>query len=160
MRKSTSGANDLENRSNGLEQGALSEVRLRQVIDAIPAPAWCNLPDGPNEFLNKRWHEYTGLSQEESRGWGWQAAFHPDDLPNLMEKWTKMLASGESDEVEARLRRRDGVYRWFLIRAEAFRDESGKIVRWYGTNTDIDDRKRAEMALQSNERNLSLIINT
>jgi len=134
-------ATDIEDRKN-------SEVRLRQVIDAIPALAWCNLPDGPNEFLNKRWHEYTGLSPEQSSGWGWQVAFHPDDLPNLMEKWTKMLASGESDEVEARLRRRDGVYRWFLIRAEAFRDESGKIVRWYGTSTDIDDRKRAEAQVE------------
>src|SRR6185369_12116839 len=90
----------------------------------------------------------TGLSPEQSSGWGWQVALHPDDLPNLMEKWTKMLASGESDEVEARLRRRDGVYRWFLIRAEAFRDESGKIVRWYGTSTDIDDRKRAEAQVE------------
>jgi PAS domain S-box-containing protein len=134
-------ATDIEDRKN-------SEVRLRQVIDAIPALAWCNLPDGPNEFLNKRWHEYTGLSPEQSSGWGWQVALHPDDLPNLMEKWTKMLASGESDEVEARLRRRDGVYRWFLIRAEAFRDESGKIVRWYGTSTDIDDRKRAEAQVE------------
>ena len=143
-----------------IEDRKKSEAKLRQVIDAIPALAWCNLPDGPIEFLNKRWHEYTGLSREQSHGWGWQVAFHPQDLPKLMEKWMKMLASGEPDEVEARLRRHDGVYRWFLIRAEAFRDESGKIVRWYGTITDIDDRKRAEKALQSNERNLSLIINT
>jgi len=118
------------------------------VIDTIPALAWCNLPDGPNEFLSKGWHEYTGLSPEESHGWGWQTAFHPDDLPPLMERWVKMLASGEPDEIEARLRRHDGVYRWFLIRAEPFRDESGKIVRWYGTSTDIDDRKRAEEALE------------
>ena len=134
-------ATDIEDRKK-------SESKLRQVIDAIPALAWCNLPDGPNEFLNKRWHEYTGLSPEQSRGWGWQAAFHPEDLPKLMEKWMGMLTSGESDEVEARLRRRDGVYRWFLIRAEAFRDESGKIVRWYGTSTDIDDRKRAEAQVE------------
>src|SRR5436309_8531362 len=73
--RSTSGANDLENRSNGLEQGALSEVRLRQVIDTIPTLAWCNLADVPNEFLNKRWHEYTGLSPEEPNRWGWQASF-------------------------------------------------------------------------------------
>jgi len=82
-----------------------SEAKLRQVIDAIPTLAWCNLPDGPNEFLNRGWHEYTGLSPEESHGWGWQAAFHPEDLPPLMEKWRKMLVSGESDEIEARLRR-------------------------------------------------------
>src|SRR6516165_4973309 len=134
-----------------IEDRKKSEAKLRQVIDAIPALAWCNLPDGPIEFLNKRWHEYTGLSREQSHGWGWQVAFHPQDLPKLMEKWMKMLASGEPDEVEARLRRHDGVYRWFLIRAEAFRDESGKIVRWYGTITDIDDRKRAEKALRSSE---------
>ena len=136
---------------NALDEIQQSESKLRQVIDAIPALAWCNLPDGPNEFLNKGWHEYTGLSEEESHGWGWQAAFHPDDLAPLMEKWMKMLASGEPDEIEARLRRHDGVYRWFLIRAEPFRDETGKIVRWYGTSTDIDDRMRAEEELRRSE---------
>jgi len=137
-----------EDLRNALDEIQKSESKLRQVIDAIPALAWCNLPDGPNEFLNKGWHEYTGLSEEESHGWGWQSAFHPEDLPTLMEKWMKMLTSGEPDEVEARLRRHDGVYHWFLIRAEPFRDESGDIVRWYGTSTDIDDRKRAEEALE------------
>jgi steroid delta-isomerase-like uncharacterized protein len=136
---------------SALDEVQKSESKLRQVIDAIPALAWCNLPDGPNEFLNKGWHEYTGLSEEESHGWGWQAAFHPDDLAPLMEKWMKMLASGEPDEIEARLRRHDGVYRWFLIRAEPFRDETGKIVRWYGTSTDIDDRVRAEEELRRSE---------
>jgi PAS domain S-box-containing protein len=145
---------------NALDEIQKSEANLRQVIDTIPALAWCNLPDGPNEFLSKSWHEYTGLSEEESHGWGWQSAFHPDDLPALMEKWVKMLSSGESDQIEARLRRHDGAYKWFLIRAEPFRDESGKIVRWYGTSTDIDERKQAEDALLSNERNLNLIINT
>ena len=143
-----------------LDEIKKSEAKLRQVIDAIPTLAWCNLPDGPNEFLNKGWHEYTGLSPEESHGWGWHVAFHPEDLPPLMEKWRKMLASGESDEIEARLRRHDGVYRWFLIRAQAFRDDSGKIVRWYGTSTDIEDRKRAEEAQRVTQRNLSLIVNT
>src|SRR5262245_25008897 len=131
---------------NALNEIQQSESKLRRVIDTIPALAWCNLPDGPNEFLSKGWHEYTGLSEEESHGWGWQTAFHPDDLPALMEKWTKMLTSGVPDEIEARLRRHDGVYRWFLIRAQPFRDEAGKIVRWYGTSTDIEDRKRSEDA--------------
>ena len=135
-----------------------SKAKLRQVIDAIPTLAWCNLPDGSNEFLNRGWHEYTGLSPEESHGWGWQAVFHPDDLPPLMEKWGKMLVSGESDEIEARLRRHDGVYRWFLIRAQAFRDEAGNILRWYGTSTDIEDRKRAEEALRDGEQSLRLIL--
>jgi len=127
-----------------LDEIKKSEAKLRQVIDAIPTLAWCNLPDGPNEFLNKGWHEYTGLSPEGSHGWGWQAAFHPEDLPPLLKKWGELLASGESGEIEARLRRYDGVYRWFLIRVQPFLDDAGKIARWYGTSTDIEDRKRAE----------------
>jgi PAS domain S-box-containing protein len=136
---------------NAFDEIKKSEVRLRQVIDTIPTLAWCNLPDGPNEFLNKGWHEYTGLSPEESHGWGWQVAFHPEDLPAVMEKWRELLASGEAGEIEARLRRHDGAYRWFLIRVEPLCDGAGKIVRWYGTSTDIDDRKRAEEHLRRSE---------
>src|SRR4029077_2605025 len=148
--------------SNACAEQALqsSEHNLAAIIDTIPTLAWCNLPDGSNEFLNKGWHEYTGLSPGESHGWGWQAAFHPEDLPPLMEKWQKMLVSGESDEIEARLRRHDGLYRWFLIRAQALRNNSGQIVRWYGTSTDIEDRKQAEEARRTSERNLAAIINT
>jgi formate hydrogenlyase transcriptional activator len=134
-----------------------SETKLRQVIDAIPTLAWCNLPDGPNEFLNKRWHEYTGLSPEESHGWGWRAAFHPEDIPPLMERWRELLVSGEPGEIEARLRRHDGVYRWFLIRVEPFRDASGKLVRWYGTSTDIEALKQTEKKLREDERELRRI---
>jgi PAS domain S-box-containing protein len=130
--------------SEDITERKLAEDRLRQVIDTIPTLAWCNLPDGPNEFLNKRWHQYTGLTPEQSHGWGWQVAFHPDDLPPLMKKWQELLVSGEPGEIEARLRRHDGMYRWFLIRVEPLRDEAGNIVRWYGTSTDIEDRKRAE----------------
>jgi len=137
-----------------------SEARLRQVIDTIPTLAWCNLPDGPNEFLSKRWHDYTGMAPEASYGWGWQAAFHSEDLPALMKKWQELLVSGEPGEIEARLRRHDGVYRWFLIRVEPFRDKSGNIQRWYGTSTDIEDRKRAEEALRASEREFGTIINT
>jgi PAS domain S-box-containing protein len=128
-----------------------SEHKLCQVIDTIPALVWCSFPDGPNEFLNKRWHDYTGLTPEQSAGWGWQVVFHPEDLPPIMEKWRKMLVSGEPDEIESRLRGLDGIYRWFLIRGEPFRDDSGKIVRWYGTCTKIDDRKRAEEKLRRSE---------
>lgn len=135
-----------------------SEAKLRQVIDTIPTMAWCNLPDGPNEFLNKQWHEYTGLSPEESHGWGWQAVFHPDDLPALMETWRELLVSGEPGEIEARLRRHDGVFRWFLIRVEPFRDETGKIIRWYGTSTDIEERKQADEKLRQEEMELRQII--
>ena len=137
-----------------------SEAKLWQVIDTIPVIAWCNLPDGPNEFLNKRWTEHTGMPFEESHGWGWTDAMHPDDLPVLIKKWQAAMISGQPDEVEGRFRRYDGVYRWFLIRAEPFRDESGKIVRWYGTSTDIDDRKRAEDELKRSEARYRVVVET
>jgi len=142
---------------NALETIRNSETKLRQVIDTIPTLAWCNLPDGPNEFLNKRWHEYTGLSHEQSNGWGWQVAFHPEDVPPLMEKWRELLASGEPGEMEARLRRHDGVYRWFLIRVEPFHDEHGQLVRWYGTSTDIDALKQTQEKLREDEQELRRI---
>lgn len=137
-----------------------SEARLRQVIDAIPSLSWCNLPHGPNEFLSKSWHEYTGLSPEEAHGWGWQSTFHADDLPPLMTKWQELIISGQPGEIEARIRRSDGVFRWFLIKVAPLRDEMGAIIRWYGTSTDINDRKLAEEALQRSQETLSSIINT
>ena len=82
-----------------------SEKKLRQVIDTIPTLAWSILPDGSNEFLNKRWHEYTGLSAAQSHGSGWQVAIHPEDRVLLLQKWQGLLASGEPGEMEARLRR-------------------------------------------------------
>src|ERR1700694_1993784 len=135
----------------------ISEDKFRVMIDVIPALAWCNLPDGSNEFLNQRWHDYTGLSEEEAHGWGWRFAFHPDDLENLLDTWKGLLLSGEPGEIEARLRRFDGEYRWFLIRAVPHRDESGKIVNWYGVITDIEDRKRAEEKWRQDERELRRI---
>lgn len=143
---------DIDDQKRAEEKLKRSERDLRLIIDTIPTLSWCNRTDGSNEFLSKNWHEYTGLSPEEAQGWGWQFAFHSDDLPPLMKKWGEMLASGEPDEIEARLRRRDGVYRWFLIRAEPFRDELGTIVRWYGTSTDIDDRKQAEEKIRQSEK--------
>ena len=134
-----------------------SEKKLRQVIDAIPTLAWSILPDGSNEFLNKRWHEYTGLSADESHGSGWQVAIHPEDRALLLQKWQGLLASGEPGEMEARLRRHDGVFRWFLMRVEPLRDEGGKIVRWYGTCTDIETLKQTEAKLREDERELRRI---
>ena len=134
-----------------------TEDKFRTMIDAIPTLAWCNLPDGSNEFLNQRWHDYTGLSPEQSNGWGWKIAIHPDDVGGLIDKWQALLASGEPGEIETRLRRYDGEYRWFLFRVEPFRDELGNIVNWYGTNTDIGNLKRAESLLSAEKRTLELI---
>src|SRR5713226_4755441 len=140
-----------------LDEVENSESKLRRVIDTIPTLAWCNLPDGSNEFLNKRWHEYTGLSPEESHGWGWQTAIHPDDRAPLTEKWRGLLVTGEPGEMEARLRRHDGVFRWFLMRVEPLRDETGKIVRWCGACTDIETLKQTEAKLREDEGELRRI---
>src|SRR5579862_2059563 len=143
--------------SRALDELKNSERKLRQVIDTIPTLAWSILPDGSNEFLNKRWHEYTGLSPEESHGSGWQVAIHPEDRAPLLEKWQGLLSSGEPGEMEARLRRYDGVFRWFLMRVEPLRDETGKIVKWYGTCTDIETLKETEAKLREDERELRRI---
>jgi formate hydrogenlyase transcriptional activator len=140
-----------------LEQVQNSEARLRRVIDTIPTMAWCNLPDGSNEFVNRRWLEYTGLSAEESHGSGWQVAIHPDDVRALAEKWGGVLVSGEPGEMEARLRRHDGVFRWFLMRVEPLRDDGGKVIRWYGACTDIETLKQTEERLRHDERELRQI---
>jgi PAS domain S-box-containing protein len=121
-----------------------SEDRLRIIIDTIPTLAWSSLPDGSAEFLNQRWLDYTGLSAQEAQGWGWTVAIHPEDSTKLVETWRTILASGRPGESEARMRRFDGEYRWFLFRAVPLRDDLGNIVKWYGTNTDIEDRKQAE----------------
>src|SRR5467141_1238934 len=139
---------------SALEEIRTSEAKLRKIIDTIPTLAWCSLPDGTGEFWNRRWHEYTGLSLEVVRGWGWQKAIHPEDLKEITDKWLGFLAAGQPGEVEGRLRRFDGVYRWFLFRAEPLRDESGNILNWYGTDTDIEDLKRAEAKLRSDEEEL------
>jgi len=128
---------DADGASNAIEE------RLRLIIDTIPAIVWRKSADGSADFLNKHFREYTGLSLEDGLGWGWMNnAFHPDD--RLMEEWRAALAAGKPFEKEARLRRADGQYRWFLIRAVPLLDERGNVVNWYGTTSDIEDLKRAE----------------
>jgi PAS domain S-box-containing protein len=134
-----------------------SERRLRVFIDMVPALAWCVLPDGSPEFLNQQCHTYTGLSSEELQGSGWEAVVHPDDREQLRNRWRDLLQSGEAGEMEARLRRFDGEYRWFLIRAVPVHDEQGNVVRWYGIGSDIDDRKRAEDRVRQDETELRRI---
>jgi formate hydrogenlyase transcriptional activator len=134
-----------------------SEDKFRVMVDTIPALVWCTLPDGSNEFHNQRWHDYTGLPEGAEQGLGWKVAYHPEDLEPLLVKFQALLTSGEPGEFEARLRRFDGEYRWFLIRAVPFRDETGEIVKWYGSSTDIEERKRAEEKLRQDERELRRI---
>ena len=140
-----------------LQESRESEARLRKVIDTIPTLAWCNLSDGSNDFVNQRWSNYTGLSQAEVKRVGCKVAIHPEDVPKWLDQWRALLASRKGGEIEARLRRHDGAYRWFLIRVEPLQEESGEILRWYGTNTDIEDRKLTEERLREDEREIRRI---
>jgi PAS domain S-box-containing protein len=124
-----------------------SESELKLLIDRIPTMAWILGADGKLEFLNRRWLDYTGLSQREAIA-DELATLHPDDSSGISERWRAALSAGESFESEMRLRRADGVYRWFLVRTVPLLEAGGRVVRWYGTSTDIEDRKRAEQALR------------
>jgi PAS domain S-box-containing protein len=127
-----------------------SEDRLRLVIDTIPTLVWRAGPEGIPDFLNQTALDYTGLTLDQAET-GWPRAFHPDDKKGMLVKWSAIRESGMRGGLEARLRRFDGEYRWFLFQAEPLHDQSGKIVKWYGSSTDIEDRKRAEEALRESE---------
>src|SRR6266478_5203992 len=131
------------------ESGDVQDIRL--VVDTIPTLAWSARPDGSAEFFNQRWLDYTGLSAEQALGSGWQVAIHSDDLPRIIETFREALNSVKPYEVEGRFRRFDGEFRWFLFRGSPLRDRSGKVAKWYGTNTDLEERKRAEDALRKSE---------
>jgi PAS domain S-box-containing protein len=134
-----------------------TEKELRLVIDTIPAMSWSTLPDGTNDYCSKGWLEYTGMKSGTEFNYGWLDAFHPDDRTAHMAKWRAATKTGEPFESEARIRGVDGVYRWFLTKGVPLRDESGNIVRWYGTNVDIDQRKRAQSLLAGEKRLLRMI---
>src|ERR1700678_3189571 len=120
---------ELKRRNDALRA---SEHKLELTINAIPALVWSARPDGSAEFFNQHYLDYVGLSAEQVKDWGWTVAVHPDDLNRLAGSWQSIMASGKQGECEARLRRFDGEYRWFLFRANPLRDESGNIVKWFG----------------------------
>src|SRR6202050_4457218 len=143
--------------SDALEKLGQEAARLQTFIDTVPSFLWTSLPDGSKEYLNKRWYEYTGLSLEEGRGWGWKVVVHPDDLDGLIREWLAMVEARKPGELETRIRRYDGEYRWFLIRIVPQLESEGNVVRWFGSNTDIEDRKRGEKKLLEEERELRRI---
>jgi hypothetical protein len=139
---------DIDERKRAEEALAASERNLQLIIDTIPALAWSACRDGTADFFNRLYLDFIGLSAEQASGWGWTAAVHPEDVNGLAVTWQQIMASEAPGEAEARLRRHDGEFRWFLFRTNPLRDESGSIVKWYGVNTDIEDRKRAEVELR------------
>src|SRR5712692_5165599 len=128
---------------------------LRAIIDNAPVFLWSDLPDGYCDFLNQPWLTYFNLSLQEAQGAGWATVLHPDDAAHHLESWQKSVSTGMPFETEARYRRPDGEYRWFLNRASPLRDKTGRIVKWYGTNFDIEDLKRTERRLRQSEANLA-----
>lgn len=134
-----------------LQSPGSSAQNLQLTVDRIPAAVWSARPDGSADFFNQHYLDYIGLPLDEALGWGWTKAIHPNDLPTLLESWRALSISGNGGEAEARIRRRDGEYRWFLFRTVPHRDENGHIVKWYGLNTDIEDRRQMEERLRRSE---------
>jgi PAS domain S-box-containing protein len=125
-----------------------SEARYRYLSDAMPQLVWISNAEGECEHVNQRWYEFSGQTQTEAQELGWRNALHPDDIQAFIQKWRACLQTGEPYEQELRYRKHDGSYRWHLARALPIKDEQGSIVRWYGTSTDINDRKQLETQRQ------------
>jgi len=128
-----------------------AEDRTRLIIDTVPAQLWTETPDGVVNFVNRRWVEYTGMTLEQAVGSGWNRMVHPDDIDRVRNSWRKLISEGKPREIESRLRGSDGEYRWFLSRVCPLVDGSGRILGWYGCDTDIHDRKKAEELLRRSE---------
>lgn len=136
-----------------IEIARKKEVYFRGLAEAIPQIVWTARPNGELDFYNQRWYDYTGKTEEETRGWGWQHVLHPEDLAMCMQKWQHALQTGEAYEIQYRFRRAsDGSYRWHLGRALPVRDSNGVIIKWFGTCTDINDQKRDQEELEKQVR--------
>jgi len=146
--------NDIHDLKLAEEALKASEQTLRLTIDTIPVLAWSARPDGAADFYNRHYLDYVGRSVEKLKDWEWIELVHPEDLSAINTAWDFARDSGASAEVEARLRRHDGVYRWFLFQTSPLLDEQGNVLKWYGVNTDIEDFKRAQQDLAARERNL------
>ena len=128
-----------------------SEARFRALAEALPQIVWTAEAEGGVDWFNRRWYEYTGAPQGAGEGWSWSQFTHSEDLAPTLEKWEAARRKGEIVESEIRMRRDDGRYRWFLVRAWPVRDAGGNVLRWFGTSTDIHDLKEAERALRQSQ---------
>jgi PAS domain S-box-containing protein len=151
---------DITEAKRAEEKIRLSERELRTLVEAIPAYVGTNLPDGSVGFISQSWLDYTGFSGEQGMGWGWGSALHPEDFDRVLANWRAAVAAGAPVEHELRCRRADGTYHWFLYRGLPLRDDSGNVVKWYGTLMNIDALKETESALQMREHELVGIIET
>src|SRR6266436_3335558 len=143
-----------------LDTAVNGEQSFRQIVDSMPAFAWCASPDGKLEYLNRRIVDYTGERQENLVGFGWANVLHSEDVERTKAAWLHSVETGDPCVVDQRVRRFDNVYRWFRTVAQPLRDDSGRIIRWCIMLTDVDDRKRAENALRASELNFRLIVDS
>jgi PAS domain S-box-containing protein len=143
---------DITDRKRAQEALKESERQLRILADAVPQLVWMAEPDGHIFWYNQRWYDYTGTTPEQMEGWGWQSVHDPEILPRVVERWKTTLDTGEPFEMEFPLKGTDGVFRWFLTRVNPLHDSQGRIVRWFGTNTDVDEQRRAAEELREANR--------
>src|SRR6202795_2150378 len=137
-----------------------SEESFRLLVDSIPAFAWYAGTDGKIEYLNQRILDFTGVRLEDLVGFGWANVLHPEDVERTNKAWMHSVETGEPCDVDQRVRRFDNIYRWFRTNAQPLRDRSGRVIRWYGVATDIEDLKRAEEGLREREENLRLVVDS
>src|SRR5262249_11266896 len=151
---------DIDDLAQAEEALRESEARFRQLAESLPQLVWTCRADGTCDYISPQFVAYTGIPEAEQLGFGWLQQLHPDDREPTIAAWNQTVATGELFDIEQRVRRNDGVYRWFKARAVALRDSGGKVVKWFGSNTDIDDQKQAERSLLESKDRLNGIVSS
>jgi PAS domain S-box-containing protein len=145
---------DITNRKRAELELRESERRYRTLAESLPHLVWTCRGDGPCDYLSPRWVDYTGIPEADQLGYRWLEQLHPDDRERVVAEWTKVTPRGDAFDIEFRIRRTDGVYRWFKTRAIPFRDDGGRVIKWFGSNSDIEDYKQAHDSLARSNKEL------